>query len=106
MEKRFRCNEECNHSARLLRLQTEFQGTDREAQQSVLYDDNYFDFASGDSRSIQVTLPAALRQAGHLSGHVRVEGTNVVATMFQSTLERTDGRGLAPKAVAEVAQES
>ncbi|HYA25531.1 MAG TPA: glycoside hydrolase family 2 TIM barrel-domain containing protein [Terriglobales bacterium] len=65
------------HYARLVRFRAEWDGTAESAPYLVLYDDNYFDLAPGESRAIDARLLFPLGKAGRVSGRLIVSGTNV-----------------------------
>jgi Ig-fold domain len=46
----------------------------------VLYDDNYFDLAQGESRTVTVKPIFPGQASGHLSGKITVAGSNVEPT--------------------------
>jgi hypothetical protein len=69
-----------DHYARLIRVRAEWDGAGQAASDLVLYDDNYFDLAPGEQRTIQARLPLVSGPTGHLGGKLLVQGTNVLST--------------------------
>jgi beta-mannosidase len=77
------------HFARLVRVRAEWNATPASAPYLVLYDDNYFDLAPGESRAVEATVLLPKESTGPVSGQLIVEGTNVSA---KSVSIRTGGK--------------
>ena len=63
--------------ARLLRIRSEWDGSDQDFPYLVLYDDNFFDMSAGESRVINAKLLFTRGKPAHVSGKLMVSATNV-----------------------------
>lgn len=69
-----------DHYARLIRLRTDWDGTGDTTPDIVLYDDNYFDLAPGESRVIVARHPLLGASSQRLTGTLRIQGANIAST--------------------------
>ena len=67
-----------DHYARLLRVRAEWNAAMGASPYLVLYNDNYFDLAPGESHTVEGEALLVNERRGPISGRLIVEGTNVL----------------------------